>query len=623
MTFSLGHLAFGLSLILAAMQSLAPAIKRLRLMQSVSVLQFLSLLGAFFWLVHAFMVSDFSVLCVALNSHSLSPLIYKITAVWGNHEGSMLLWLLLMSGYTAGFAITKTQLERSHILRIVGIQGVMSLVFHLFIFLTSNPFIVVDPAPLQGQGLNPILEDIGLAIHPPLLYLGYVGCSLAFSHGYAALLGGKISEAWSQSCRYWTLIAWSFLSIGIAWGSWWAYYELGWGGWWFWDPVENAALMPWILATALVHSLIVTQKRGMLSAWTLCLCLLTFAFCLIGTFLVRSGVLTSVHSFAVDPARGVFILMMILGVVGAGLSTFAIKGAAFRSKPFQQVVSREVTLYVNNVLLVTLCLIIFMGTIYPLLVQAFDGPQITVGAPYFNTVVIPLALPLLAIMAISPRLAWQKADAAVVLKRLATATTIGLAGAVLVLYVYYGGPIIAAVAFGLASWLAAATGMHFIEKYKASKSRPWGLVGMSLAHLGIAISVMGMSIDVLGHEKVAPMMRIGDTTTFRGQEITLSSVDVQGGPYYSVEDAVIMVDGTMASPQKRYYGVQQVMTTETSLLYSGLSNLYIALGQFIGDDTWVVRLDWHPYVLLIWIGGILMMFGGLVSAGLLRRKKYV
>ena len=481
----IGNFALVLAFVMALIQACLPMIgaqlgnrQLMAVAKPAAIGQFLFVAIAFAVLTHAFVVSDFSVLTVVANSHSAKPMLYKISGVWGNHEGSLVLWVLILTLFGAAVALFGRNLPASLRARVLSVQAMIAAGFLLFMLLTSNPFLRVIPPPPDGNGLNPLLQDPGLAFHPPFLYLGYVGFSMAFSFAIAALIEGRVDPAWARWVRPWTLAAWCFLTIGIAMGSWWAYYELGWGGWWFWDPVENASFMPWLLGTALLHSAIVVEKRDALKSWTLLLAILTFSLSLLGTFIVRSGVLTSVHAFATDPARGVFILALLIVAIGGSLTLFAIRAPALKGGGLFSPISREAALVLNNWLLATACATVLLGTLYPLFMDALSGGEdkVTVGPPYYNATFVPLMIPLLVAMSIGPLLAWKRGDLPGVLQRLKFAAIISALIGLATLYLSWGGPVLAAFGIALGAWLILGPVTDAVERtklFRAPLAQSW------------------------------------------------------------------------------------------------------------------------------------------------------
>ncbi|MFO0293211.1 MAG: heme lyase CcmF/NrfE family subunit [Rhodospirillales bacterium] len=631
----LGHFALILATMLALLQSAVPLWGAQRgdhgLMgvgQPCALLQLVFVAFSFMALVHAYVTSDFSVINVAENSHSTKPLLYKITGVWGNHEGSMLLWVLILALFGAAVALFGGELPATLRARVLAVQGMVAAGFGLFILLTSNPFLRLFPAPADGRGLNPILQDPGLAFHPPFLYLGYVGYSITFAFAVAGLLEGKVDALWARWVRVWSLAAWIPLTIGIATGSWWAYYTLGWGGWWFWDPVENASFMPWLVGTALLHSVIVVEKRESLKTWTVLLALVAFSLSLVGTFLVRSGVLTSVHAFAVDPQRGSFILLLLAATIGGSMTLYAMRAPAFRSGGVFAPVSREGALVLNNLLLSTATATVFVGTIYPLIVDVMGGGKISVGPPFFNATFAPLMVPLLIAVAFGPFMGWKRGDALGALQRL----WIAFAGAILLmavaLYATGGGPLLAIGGLGIGAWVAIgvvvewAERVHlfkapFAESLRRARSRPLAAHGMTLAHLGLAITTFGVAASAWEVERIVAM-RPGDATTISGYTLRLDAVDKQVGANFLADRATIVLlrDGAEIAtlhPERRLFNVQRRVTSHTSIRTTMLSDIYVALGDPDPAGGWVVRAYWKPLVPWIWIGAGLMALGGMLS----------
>ena len=540
MIAEIGHYALVLALFLSLVQASLPLWGAARdkaawmgLAAPAAIGQAVFILGAFLALTYLYVVSDFTVANVAANSHSAKPLLYKISGVWGNHEGSMVLWVMILAFFGAAVALFGSNLPPTLKSRVLAVQGMIGAGFLLFILLTSNPFLRLLPPPVDGGGLNPILQDPGLAFHPPFLYLGYVGFSMAFSFAVAALIEGRVDAAWARWVRPWTLAAWAALTLGIAMGSWWAYYELGWGGWWFWDPVENASLMPWLAGTALLHSAIVVEKRDALKSWTIFLAILTFGLSLLGTFLVRSGVLTSVHSFANDPERGVFILLLMILSIGGALTLYALRAPGLKGGGLFAPISREGALVLNNLLLTTAVATVLIGTLYPLILDVLGGGKVSVGPPFFNFTFVPIVAPMVLAMAIGPSLAWKRGDIAALSGRL----WVALAGAVLLglvaWYVFQPGPVLAVVAFALAAWLTVGTVLEFAERIKLTsgppaavlrrmRTTPRALHGMTLAHLGLAVAIIGMT-GTAWQKEVVTSLAIGGEVALRDYTFRLES----------------------------------------------------------------------------------------------------
>ncbi len=637
MFVEIGHFALVLALFVAAAQSVVPLVGahrgRLDWMATAApaaVAQFLCVGIAFAALTYAFVVSDFSVANVANNSHTDKPLLYKITGVWGNHEGSLLLWITILALFGAAVGAFGRNLPPSLRARTLAVQAMISVGFLLFILLTSNPFERLDPAPLNGSGLNPLLQDPGLAFHPPFLYLGYVGFSMAFSFAIAALIEGRVDAAWARWVRPWTLAAWVFLTCGIALGSWWAYYELGWGGWWYWDPVENASFMPWLAGTALLHSAIVVEKRDALKSWTILLAIVTFSLSLLGTFLVRSGVLTSVHSFASDPARGVFILALLVLYTGGALSLYAMRAPSLKGGGLFAPISREGSLLLNNLLMATASGTVLLGTLYPLFADALNLGKVSVGPPFFNAVFIPLMVPMVVAMAVGPLLAWKRGDLRGAMGRLKAAFA-AAAAAVVVAFVLGGGNIgVLATAGGLAlaAWLFVGTLVELAERVRLGRAPladsarrlrrlPRATWGMTLAHAGLAVVVAGITGSSAWTQESIQVMQRGDVVTLSGYDFRLDEVRDYRGPNYLAREGTFHVgrDGRTVAvlrPETRQYTQPPRPTTEAAIRTTFLSDLYAVIGDESGDG-WVTRLYYKPLIPWLWIGSTLMVLGGAVS----------
>ncbi len=636
MIIELGHYALVLMLATAIVQCLLPLAGTLRndralmaVAQPAAVAGFLLVLFSFGVLTFAYVVSDFSVGNVWENSHSLKPMLYKVTGVWGNHEGSMLLWLLILGFFSALVATFGGNLPERLRANVLAVQGLISTAFGLFILLTSNPFLRLSPAPAEGRDLNPVLQDIGLAIHPPLLYLGYVGFSVSFSFAIAALIDGRIDAAWARWVRPWTLAAWSFLTAGIAMGSYWAYYELGWGGWWFWDPVENASFIPWLAGTALLHSALVMEKREALKIWTVLLAILTFSMSLLGTFLVRSGVLTSVHAFATDPTRGVFILAILVLFIGGALSLFAFRAATLKSGGLFAPISREGALVLNNLILTTAAATVLTGTLYPLVLEALTDEKISVGPPFFNLTFGLLMLPLLVAVPFGPLLAWKRGDVLAAGQRLFAAAGIGLLLALVVLYMQHGGPVLAYLGLALGFymiagaltelWLRAGVGkVAPATAFRRFKGLPGSAFGTALAHMGVGVTVIGViAVTAFETEHVAEM-KPGMQVEAGGYVLTFDGMRSGHGPNYSEESGhfTVMQGGVAVADvwsSKRFYTARRMPTTEAGIRTFGLSQLYVSLGDEIAGGGIVVRVWWKPMILCIWLGTLIMTAGGIVS----------
>ncbi|THF56682.1 heme lyase CcmF/NrfE family subunit [Ollibium composti] len=633
----IGHFALVLALALALVQMIVPLVgarvgsqPMMAVAGPVTVTGFALTALSFTALAIAYARSDFSVANVWENSHSLQPLIYKITGTWGNHEGSMLLWVLILTFFGALVAVFGTNLPATLKANVLAVQGAIGTAFFLFILVTSNPFARLSPAPVEGRDLNPILQDFGLAVHPPLLYLGYVGFSVCFSFSVAALIEGRIDAAWARWVRPWTLVAWIFLTGGIAVGSYWAYYELGWGGFWFWDPVENASFMPWLAGTALLHSAIVMEKRSALKIWTLLLAILTFSLSLLGTFLVRSGVLTSVHAFATDPTRGVFILAILMLFIGGSLALFALRASTLAAGGLFQPISREGALVLNNLFLTTATATVLIGTVYPLAVEALSADKISVGAPFFNMTFTPLMVPLLLLVPFGPLLAWKRGDVLAAAQRLMVAFAAALLAALVTLIFIDGASVLAALGDGLAFWLicgaltdlAVKAGVGNVALNVSARrlvGLPRSIFGTAIAHLGLGLTLLGMVGTLcFGAERILSM-HAGETVEIAGRALRFDGLYPAPGPNYTEQNGrfVLLNAAGAASGEvtssKRFYPVRQMTTTEAGIRTLGFSQLYISLGDEGADGSVVVRIWWKPLVTLIWGGGLVMMVGGAMS----------
>jgi cytochrome c-type biogenesis protein CcmF len=578
-------------------------------------------------LLVAYVASDFSVLNVVENSHSAKPMIYKITGVWGNHEGSMLLWVLILAVFgamVAGSPHLPARLKTNAL----SVQAAITVAFLVFILFSSNPFTRVEPPAAEGQDLNPVLQDIGLAIHPPLLYFGYVGFSMTFAFAMAALIEGRVDAVWARAARPWVLLAWSFLTLGIAMGSYWAYYELGWGGFWFWDPVENASLMPWLAGTALLHSVVVMEKREALKVWTILLSILTFSLSLLGTFLVRSGVLTSVHAFAVDPARGVFILAILSTFIGGSLAIFAWRAPLLRAGGIFAPISREGALILNNLLLASACATVFLGTLYPLALEALTGEKISVGTPYYNLTFLPIVLPLFLILPFGQALAWKRGDFQAAAQRLSLLLGVSIALVLALVAMTSGGPVLAPVAIGLGAFLVLAgageiwtrshvRGRTLSNTLRRAAGLPRSAWGSALAHAGVGLSVIGIAAQAWSSEIIVTG-RPGTQMNVGGYTARLDSIKPRTGPNYTEQVATMSLwrggqpAGTL-EPSKRFYPARGTPTTEAGILTRGFSQIYISLGEIGADGSVGLRLYDKPLVLLIWIGSLFMAAGGGLS----------
>jgi cytochrome c-type biogenesis protein CcmF len=631
----LGNFSLMLALCLALIQGTLPIIGSFRgndrwmaVARPAAKGQFFFVVLAFSSLVYAFVTNDFSVTYVASNSNSMLPLYYRVAATWGGHEGSLLLWTFMLASWTVAVALLSRQLPDEMVARVLGVMGLISVGFLCFMLFTSNPFDRLIPAAADGRDLNPLLQDFGMIIHPPLLYMGYVGFSVAFSFAIAALLGGQLDAAWARWSRPWTLVAWMFLTLGIAVGSFWAYYELGWGGWWFWDAVENASFMPWLIGTALVHSLAVTEKRGSFKNWTVLLAIMAFSLSLLGTFLVRSGVLTSVHAFATDPLRGLFILVFLGIVIGGSLLLFAWRAPKVGLGGKFSLFSRESFLLVNNVLLVVATGTVLLGTLYPLFLDALNLGKISVGPPYFETVFVPLMVPTLLLLAVGPFVRWKEAHAIDVVRQM---RWIVAAALLLVLAAVFAmsPSFMVGLGLGLAAWILLATGWHLLQRImrapagtsllKRLSGYPRSYWGMLIAHAGIGIFIIGVTL-VKGMETANDVsMQIGDTTSAGGYTFRFTDLkEIKGPNYVAARGTFEVTRGTekiaTMMPEKRLYTVQRMPMTEAAIERSLTHDLYVSLGEAVNQDTWVVRVQHKPFVGWIWGGCMIMALGGFMAA---------
>jgi len=633
----LGHFALILALCLAIVQSTIPLLGAnlgkpgwMALARRAAWGQFFFISVAFVALLNAFITNDFSLVYVASNSNSALPLPYRISALWGAHEGSLLLWALLLSLWTVAVAIFSRSLPQDTVARVIAVMGLISIGFLLFMLLTSNPFdrIPINAIPANGRDLNPLLQDLGLILHPPMLYMGYVGFSVAFAFAVAALIGGQLDAAWARWSRPWTAIAWVFLTIGIALGSWWAYYELGWGGWWFWDPVENASFMPWLVGTALMHSLAVTEKRSSFKSWTVLLAIFAFSLSLLGTFLVRSGVLTSVHAFATDPARGVFILLFLGAVVGSSLSLYAWRAPKVKGSGGFQLLSRETLLLSNNVLLVVATASVLLGTIYPLILDALNMGKLSVGPPYFNRVFIPIMLLLIVLMGIGPHTRWKKDDPDRLFKRLRSVALASVLLSLIFTYLLYSEISLGVVvSISLAFWIILSILSDLKTRLKnksgfisGMKSLPREFYSMSFGHLGIAIFTIGVTLTSVYSIERDIRLAPGEDIELAGLTFKFITIEQNQGPNYEANTGHVRVshDGreiAMLHPEKRFYFVQNRPMTEAAIDAGLFRDLYVSLGEPLpNSDAWAVRIYYKPFIRWIWLGALVMSFGGLLSA---------
>ncbi|MBR0905707.1 heme lyase CcmF/NrfE family subunit [Bradyrhizobium liaoningense] len=631
-----GHYALVLALALALIQSIVPLIgARLRdaalmnVARSTALAQLLFVGASFTALVMLHVNSDFSVANVYENSHSMKPLLYKITGVWGNHEGSMLLWVSILALFGALVAAFGNNLPLSLRAHVLAVQAWVASAFYLFILATSNPFLRIANPPIEGRDLNPVLQDIGLAVHPPMLYLGYVGFSISFSFAIAALMEGRIDAAWARWVRPWTLVAWIFLTLGIAMGSYWAYYELGWGGWWFWDPVENASLMPWLAGTALLHSALVMEKRNALKVWTILLSILTFSLSLLGTFLVRSGVITSVHAFATDPTRGVFILLILCVFIGGSLSLFAGRATSLKQGGLFAPISREGALVLNNLLLTVACAVVLFGTLYPLAMEMLADFKMSVGAPFYNLTFAPLFALLLLAVPFGPMLAWKRGDLLGVTQRLLAAGVAALVAVAITWAWVRGGSALAPLAIGLGVFviagavtdLAERTGLirlPFATVLHRAHGLPRSAWGSAFAHAGLGVALIGIVCETTWNSEYIATMKQNDVAHVAGYDVKLDGLLQRQGPNYRemIAEFNVSRDGeklSVIAPSKRNFTTRGSSTTEAALLTRGASQLYISLGDATAEGAIAVRIYHKPMVLLIWWGPVLMAFGGMLS----------
>ncbi|WNJ99722.1 heme lyase CcmF/NrfE family subunit [Thalassospiraceae bacterium LMO-JJ14] len=638
MIAELGHFALILALMVACTQGVIPLIGAQRgnaawmaFANHSALVQFCLVAVSFGCLTHAYVTSDFSLVNVVQNSHSTKPMLYKVSGVWGNHEGSMLLWVLILSIFGAAVAMFGKYLPPALKARALSVQALIAVGFYLFILLTSNPFERMFPPAANGQDLNPLLQDPGLAFHPPMLYLGYVGFSMAFSFAIAALIEGRVDAAWARWVRPWTLAAWCFLTGGIALGSWWAYYELGWGGFWFWDPVENASFMPWLIGTALLHSCVVVEKRDTMKAWTIFLAIVAFSFSLLGTFLVRSGVLTSVHAFATDPERGVFILVLLLIVIGGSFTLYAWRAPQLKSTGLFQPISREGALLLNNLLMGTAAGVVLLGTLYPLFIDAISDGQdkISVGPPFFNAVFIPLMTPMVAAMAIGPLLAWKRGDLLRALKTLWLGMALALALAIATWSWQSGASPWGIVGVAIGSWLAIGTLIELAERVRLFRvpvgqslrrlgNLPRANWGMTLAHFGLALAVFGITGAGVWKVESVQSMQPGETVNVSGYEFRFDGAQEKEGPNYLITEGRFTVtkDGRLIAelaPEKRIYTVRQMPTTEAGIYTLLSGDLYAVIGDANADGSYVTRIYFNPLVVWMWIGALTMVVGGALS----------
>jgi len=637
----IGQFSLAIALGFALVQSILPMLGAsrgnvlwMRSAHATSLAQVTFTLIAFAALMRSFVVSDFTVLNVVENSNSLKPLLFKIAGTWASHEGSLLLWVLILTIFGAAVSFFGTNISEGLRARTLSVQAWISVGFFSFMIFTSNPFERVFPPPPDGNDLNPLLQDIGLAMHPPLLYIGYVGFSIVFSFAVAALIEGRVDAAWARWVRPWTLASWISLTAGIALGSWWAYYELGWGGWWFWDPVENVSFMPWLLGTALLHSAIVTEKRGALKSWTILLAILTFSLSLLGAFIVRSGLLTSVHAFAVDPLRGLYLLGLLGLSIGGSLTLYAWRAPTLEPGGLFRPVSREAGLLVNNLFLATATGTVLFGTLYPLFVEALAGERLSVGPPFFNAVFIPLMLPLVILMGLGPFLSWKRADLAGVMDRLKFVLALSVLAALVVWYLSEGGPVLAYLTVAIATWLLLSTLLEWAGRIRLGKvplrdsmrrarNLPRAAHGTTLAHAGLAVVMFGFVGSTAWKYEEVVFVTPGTEISIAGFDVVFEGIERVIGPNYVANRGTLTVtrDGeyvTSLLPERRNYPVAQYSTTESSIRSTLLGDLYATLTEpsdatASAEGVWTLRILYEPLVFLIWLGSVMLILGGALS----------
>ncbi|MCX7037317.1 MAG: heme lyase CcmF/NrfE family subunit [Proteobacteria bacterium] len=633
MTPEIGHYALVLALLLAAAQALfgllGPVLAQQRYVQAVPFAvagQFVFTALAMACLVNALVQMDFSVRYVAENANSALPLFYRVAAVWGAHEGSLLLWILVLSVWTVAVTLRSRALPQRFIARVLGIMGLLSVGFLLFTLATSNPFLRLDPAAPDGRDLNPVLQDFALAIHPPMLYIGYVGLSVAFAFACAAMIEGQLDQAWARWTRPWTTLAWAFLTAGIALGSWWAYYELGWGGFWFWDPVENASFMPWLVATALIHSLAVTDKRGLFKSWTLLLAISGFSLSLLGTFLVRSGVLVSVHSFAADPARGVFILAFLVIVIGGALTLYAWRAPGLRSSAGFELTSRESFLLFNNILLVIAAAVIFGGTMAPMVSDALGQGALSVGPQYFNPTFLLPTLPLLALVSVGMHASWKRGNLSRTQRPVLATLALAVALALAVWMGAYGtGSLMLPVGLGLGLWIILSSLVDPIDRLRRGLSLSAGVLGMSIAHIGLGLLTLGIAVVQTASIERDSALVVGQSAQLGAYSFRFDGVEPAEGANFNATQAKVTVqrdgvDVAVLQPQKRTYWVQRNAMTEAAIKTQWNQDLFVAMGEDVGKGAWSLRMQVRPLIQFVWFGAIIMMLGGII-AGLDRRYR--
>ncbi len=627
----IGTLALILALLLSVTQAVLPLVGAQRgnltwmaVARPAAWGQFTFVFIAYLCLIYSFVTNDFTVINVANNSYSNLPVFYQVTATWGSHEGSLLFWCFILATWTIAVATFSKALPEDMVSRVLGVLGLISVGFLSLLLITSSPFLRQFPGPAEGSDLNPLLQDWGMIIHPPMLYMGYVGFAVAFAFAVSALLSGRLDAAWARWSRPWTTVAWAFLTFGIALGSWWAYRELGWGGWWFWDPVENASFMPWLAGTALIHSLAVAEKRGAFKAWTVLLALMTFSLSLLGTFLVRSGVLSSVHAFAVDPTRGAYILGFMIVVVGGSLALFAWRAPRMAAGGAFSGFSRESMLLANNVVMVASVAAVLLGTLYPLFVDALGMGKLSVGPPYFNAVFVPLIAPALFLMGVGPLLRWKGDAVPDIVLRLKWALVLAVATGLLLPLTLEGYKPWAVLGLGLAAWIALSVLVSFRDSAKTKEqffNLPRGFWGMNLAHLGLAIGVAGITMVVNYEKEMDVRMNVGDQAQMAGYTLTFMGTEPYSGPNYeAIRGTVVVSKGGRERftlfPSKRVYNRSGSVMTEASVRPSMFSDVYVSLGEPLNQEmtTWAVRLYYKPFINWLWLGSLLMVIGGFLAA---------
>lgn len=626
-----GNYALALSLAIAVLVAIFPLwgaekgnVPLMSLARPMTYGLFISLTLAFLALCYLFAVNDFSVQYVVNNSNTTLPLHYRLSAVWGSHEGSLLLWIWLLTLWGAAVALFSKQLPQEAVARVLGIMGIISIGFLIFVLFTSNPFNRTFPDfPVDGKELNPLLQDVGLIFHPPLLYMGYVGFSVAFAFSIASLMTGKLDTAWARWSRPWTMAAWVFLTLGIVLGSWWAYYELGWGGWWFWDPVENASFMPWLAGTALLHSLAVTEKRGSFKAWTVLLAILAFSLCLLGTFLVRSGILVSVHAFASDPTRGLYILAYLIVVIGGSLALYAYKGSQIRSRDNAERYSRESMLLLNNILLMTALSVVFLGTLLPLVHKQLGLGTISIGAPFFDQMFLIIMIPFSLLLGVGPLVKWRRDELSAIRTPVLVSLIVMLIAGFALPYFLQDRLTVSAVLGCMMVVFIVLLSLYELQQRathrdtflvgltKLSRSH-WGMV---LAHLGVAMSVWGIAFSQNYSVERDVRMKVGETVQIADYHFTFQGIHDANGPNYLGGKAQIDIrkDGNVEAvlfAEKRFYTVSKMTMTEAAIDWGLTRDLYVALGESLGDESWALRLYYKPFIRWIWLGGVFMVLGG-------------